>query len=203
MVKSHNPRLLSLPDEQLVALGNTLGRQCPESMQAALAAYLDWATHEAKDVQTTQSLSQGLWQLDLASRLTSDPALLLSALLAPAVMHQIISTEKLENLMGEHGASVAKLMHGFERMSLLDAGAFSGDHGASHAQKMRKMLLAMVDDVRVVTLKLIERLRVMTYLREYPESEHLPTAEAVMWFYAPLANRLGLWSFKNLLMTTS
>jgi GTP pyrophosphokinase len=76
-----------------------------------------------------------------------------------------------------------------------------------HADNLRKMLLAMVDDVRVVVLKLMEQLATLRSLREAPPAAQKEAALRVQHMYAPLANRLGIgqikwqledWSFRYL-----
>jgi len=61
---------------------------------------------------------------------------------------------------------------------------------------MRKMLLAMVDDVRVIMLKLIERLLFMQHLHAFSSEKQKNVAKGVVNFYAALANRLGVWQLK-------
>ncbi|GGY26140.1 RelA/SpoT family protein [Paludibacterium paludis] len=67
---------------------------------------------------------------------------------------------------------------------------------ARQAETMRKMLLAMVEDIRVVLIKLAWRTQTMHYLPECPEPVRRQIAQETMDVFAPLANRLGVWQIK-------
>src|SRR5678816_4775382 len=64
------------------------------------------------------------------------------------------------------------------------------------AENLRKMLLAMVDDIRVVLIKLAERTQSLRFLMNGDERLRREAAREVLDIYAPLANRLGLWQLK-------
>ena len=98
-------------------------------------------------------------------------------------------------------ADVATIVAGVARMDEIRAVPATGDADdrAAQAERLRKMLLAMVDDIRVVLVKLAERTQALRYLvsagKEHAETrEH--TAREVQDLFAPLANRLGVWQVK-------
>jgi GTP pyrophosphokinase len=99
------------------------------------------------------------------------------------------------------GADVATLIGGVARMDVVhaaadaNAGADSQQRSAQ-AENLRKMLLAMVDDIRVVLIKLAERTQALRFLINGDERLRREAAREVMDIYAPLANRLGLWQLK-------
>jgi len=93
---------------------------------------------------------------------------------------------------------VAGLVAGVARMDSIRArrvGA-TAEERAAQAENLRKMLLAMVEDIRVVILKLAERLAALRWLMSADEALRRETAREVLDLYAPLANRLGVWQLK-------
>src|SRR4051812_46639515 len=102
-------------------------------------------------------------------------------------------------VVADFGADVATLINGVARMDVVhaavDAGADSHQRSAQ-AENLRKMLLAMVDDIRVVLIKLAERTQSLRFLMNGDERLRREAAREVMDIYAPLANRLGLWQLK-------
>jgi GTP pyrophosphokinase len=104
-------------------------------------------------------------------------------------------------IVAAFGADVATLVNGVARMDVVhaaadaNAGADSQQRNAQ-AENLRKMLLAMVDDIRVVLIKLAERTQSLRFLMNGDERMRRDAAREVMDIYAPLANRLGLWQLK-------
>ncbi len=96
------------------------------------------------------------------------------------------------------GADVAALVAGVARMDSVRAVAAGGDsqQRALQAENLRKMLLAMVEDIRVVLIKLAERTQSLRFLTSGGDAQRQDAAREVMDVYAPLANRLGLWQLK-------
>ncbi|KAF0280626.1 GTP diphosphokinase [Spiribacter aquaticus] len=104
----------------------------------------------------------------------------------------------LAAIAGQAGATVASLVEGGLRMgqvSRLHAGSGSAQEG-KRAEALRKMLLAMARDIRVVFLVLAERLHDLRLLGALPEAERQQVARETLDLHAPLANRLGIWQIK-------
>ena len=103
-----------------------------------------------------------------------------------------------QRVTAEFGAEVAALVNGVARMDSVQALPAGGDSAqrAAQAENLRKMLLAMVEDIRVVLIKLAERTQSLRFLMNADEPKRRETAREVMDIYAPLANRLGLWQLK-------
>jgi GTP pyrophosphokinase len=101
-------------------------------------------------------------------------------------------------LAAAFGADVVTLVNGVARMDAVHALASGGDGPQGHAQaeNLRKMLLAMVEDIRVVLIKLAERTQSLRFLMNGDEALRRSAAREVMDIYAPLANHLGLWQLK-------
>ena len=111
------------------------------------------------------------------------------ALLHDVVEDTEITLDDLESLFGDR---VAKIVDGLTKIS----GVF--DHTASlQAENFRKMLLTLSDDVRVILIKLADRLHNMRTLEHMPEHKQRKIASETLYLYAPLAHRLGLYNIKS------
>jgi len=121
--------------------------------------------------------------------------------------------ESREKLSQEFGPAVAALVGGLHRLGHLrplTRAAALGDQGGeksgdkkgpaeikAQAEILRKMLLAMADDIRVVMLRLASRTQTLRWLTDKPKhSQRHEIAQESMEIYAPLANRLGVWQVK-------
>ncbi len=100
------------------------------------------------------------------------------------------------------GPAVVQLidgMHRLNRLRLLSSGKNTHsptEDVAVQAEVMRKMLLAMVEDIRVVLLRLASRNQTLRYLTGHPGAQRVRIAHESLDIYAPLANRLGVWQLK-------
>ena len=106
-----------------------------------------------------------------------------------------------EDIVARFGADVATLVAGAARMDEIRATPPQGDAAerAAQAERLRKMLLAMVEDIRVVLIKLAERTAALRFLMTRGEemtATRQQAAREVLDLFAPLANRLGVWQLK-------
>ncbi|OHC71250.1 MAG: GTP pyrophosphokinase [Rhodocyclales bacterium RIFCSPLOWO2_02_FULL_63_24] len=106
-----------------------------------------------------------------------------------------------EHLKVGFGDTVAGLVAGLHRLGSLRplTRAAAGEGVAevkTQAEILRKMLLAMVDDIRVVLLRLASRVQTLRFLTNQPGSQRDEMAKESLLIYAPLANRLGIWHVK-------
>jgi len=115
--------------------------------------------------------------------------------LAAALLHDVIEDTEfpLSRLQERFGEEVALLVEGVTKISRLNMMAPE----ARQAENVRKMLLAMVHDVRVVVVKLADRLRNMRTLEFLEPSKQLRIARETMDIYAPIAHRLGMAVIKG------
>ena len=113
-----------------------------------------------------------------------------AGLLHDVVEDTLISTERIHELFG---SEVAHLVEGVTKLSTLP---FSSSE-ERQAENFRKMLLAMVDDVRVILLKLADRLHNMRTLHYLSEERRVPIAQETLDIYAPIAYRLGMSKIRN------
>ncbi|RMD71130.1 MAG: bifunctional (p)ppGpp synthetase/guanosine-3',5'-bis(diphosphate) 3'-pyrophosphohydrolase, partial [Gammaproteobacteria bacterium] len=93
------------------------------------------------------------------------------------------------------GREVAHLVDGVERLAMLSRD-LGGDLSPAQAENLRKMLLVMAEDVRVVLIKLAERTQLMRTLKHLPEHEQKRVAQETLSIFTPLASRLGIGSLK-------
>jgi GTP pyrophosphokinase len=123
-----------------------------------------------------------------------------SATIAAALLHDVAedSIISVEDLRQDFGDEVASLVDGVTKLGQIGKlSQISGrDLQDKEAESLRKMFLAMVDDVRVVLIKLADRLHNMRTLDALPEERQRRIAEETLEIFAPLANRLGIWQIK-------
>lgn len=140
-------------------------------------------------------LQQGLAMADLLADLEVDQETLTAAIIFENVHYAELSLEDVEEQLGPN---IAKLVKGIEKMSAMHNLQALNKYPQNKHQidNVRKMLLAMVDDVRVVLIKLAERLCVLRTASQLPEAMRKLIATEAMEIYAPLANRLGIGAIK-------
>jgi GTP pyrophosphokinase len=136
--------------------------------------------------------------LDAAMTVASlqmDPATVAAALLHDVQEDCGVSSEELSKRFGEE---VAKLVEGATKLDRITWRAPDERPGDQliQAESLRKMFLAMAEDIRVVIIKLADRLHNMRTLDAKPAEKRVRTALETMEIYAPLANRLGIWQLK-------
>src|SRR5579884_2136082 len=114
--------------------------------------------------------------------------------LAAALLHDTVEDTDLtlEEVEASFGPAVARLVEGVTKLSRIE---FRSDQ-QRHAENIRRMLLAMADDVRVVLIKLADRLHNMRTLDALPEPKRRRIARETLDIYAPLAHRLGIGQLK-------
>ncbi len=122
--------------------------------------------------------------------------------IAAAILHDVIEdTDKnLPQLEQAFGAQISHLVDGVTKMNIIDqqSDKFNTDvkFKQGHTESLRKLLLAMAEDVRVVLIKLADRLHNMRTLKFLPNHKQKRIAQETLDIYAPLANRLGIWQMK-------
>jgi guanosine-3',5'-bis(diphosphate) 3'-pyrophosphohydrolase len=127
---------------------------------------------------------------DILADMRLDPVAIAAGLLHDIVEDTPNTIEKVRELFGEQ---VAHVVEGVTKLSTLQ---FSSSE-ERQAESFRKMLLAMVDDIRVILVKLADRLHNMRTLHHLPEERRLRIAQETRDIYAPIAHRLGMSKLKN------
>jgi GTP pyrophosphokinase len=119
-----------------------------------------------------------------------DLVTVVAGLLHDVVEDTLTTITRIDELFG------AEVAHIVEGVTKLGAIPFSSSE-QRQAENFRKMLLAMVDDIRVILVKLADRLHNMRTLHHLPEDRRLKIAQETRDIYAPIANRLGMSKIKN------
>ncbi|MDQ6833318.1 MAG: HD domain-containing protein, partial [Chloroflexota bacterium] len=117
--------------------------------------------------------------------------------IAASLLHDVPedTTITLDDIRNQLGEKVARLVDGVTKLKRIEW--VSDREDVARAESLRKMFLAMADDVRVVLIKLADRLHNMRTIGSMPRGKQLATAQETMEIYAPLANRLGIWQIKS------
>ena len=113
-----------------------------------------------------------------------------SALLHDVVEDTEYTTEDIENMFGP---KIAQIVDGLTKIS----GGIFGEHASAQAENFKKLLLTMNDDIRVVLIKMADRLHNMRTLGSQRKDKQYKIAGETLYIYAPLANRLGLNAIKS------
>ena len=130
--------------------------------------------------------------------------------LAAALLHDVVEDCDdigIEDIKQRFGEEIAILVDGVTKLTKAEAMAEARVDGqrlrpeddVSQAASIRKMVVSMAEDIRVVLIKLSDRLHNMRTLQAMPEDRRLAIAQETLDIYAPLAHRLGIWEIKWLL----
>src|SRR5713101_3774875 len=127
---------------------------------------------------------------DFLADMKLDAVAIAAGLLHDVVEDTLTTIERIQELFGPE---VAHVVEGVTKISAIP---FSSSE-ERQAENFRKMLLAMVDDIRVILVKLADRLHNMRTLNHLPEERRIKIAQETRDIYAPIANRLGMSKVKN------
>jgi GTP pyrophosphokinase len=114
--------------------------------------------------------------------------------LAASLLHDVVEDTKVtpEQIRAEFGDTVEKLVEGVTKLGRIKLHS----QAQVQAENIRKMLVAMAEDLRVVLIKLADRLHNMRTIAALPEDRQRRIAQETTDIYAPLAHRLGMWQMK-------
>ena len=115
--------------------------------------------------------------------------------ISAALLHDVVedtdyTVEDMENIFGP---KIAQIVDGLTKIS----GGIFGEQASAQAENFKKLLLTMSDDIRVILIKICDRLHNMRTLESQPASKQYKIAGETLYIYAPLANRLGLNKIKT------
>lgn len=129
---------------------------------------------------------------DFLADMKLDVVAIAAGLLHDVVEDTLTTIERIQELFGPE---VAHVVEGVTKISAIPLSSASSEQ--RQAENFRKMLLAMVDDIRVILVKLADRLHNMRTLIHLPEDRRVKIAQETRDIYAPIANRLGMSKVKN------
>ena len=136
----------------------------------------------------------------IVSSITNDESMAIAALLHDIVEDTDVSIDEIEELFG---SDVAHLVEGLTKIDMIRDSELipstSNDRLVVSALSFRKMLLASIEDVRVLVVKLCDRLHNMLTLDALPDHKQQRIAEETLVVYGPIAHRLGISFLKNIL----
>ena len=132
---------------------------------------------------------------DILAGLKLDDETLAATILNGVLHHPEVT---LDDIKRDFGKTTARMVDDLQRISLLDGFRLDGKtpNEAKQAENLRRLMLSLADDVRVVLIVVAERLHVMRNARALPDKIRHPLAKETLEIYAPLANRLGIWQIK-------
>ena len=179
-------------DGSAVVLLRRAAEMSAEAEKRAIAAENIWSAGAS-------SFATGLEMAEILADLQIDSEALCAAVLYRAVREKRLPLKKVEE---EFGKTVAKLIRGVLRMAAIrsrsaDTGSESkGGAVEEHSENIRRMLVALVDDVRVALIKLAERTCAIRAAKNADPAKRRRVAREVADVYAPLAHRLGIGHIK-------
>ena len=118
-----------------------------------------------------------------------------STSICSALLHDVVEDTDytVEDIRGLFGDKIAQIVSGLTKIS----GGVFGDQASEQAENFRKLLLTISDDIRVVLVKIADRLHNMRTLGAQPKDKQYKIAGETQYIYAPLAHRLGLFPIKT------
>ena len=118
-----------------------------------------------------------------------------STSISAALLHDVVEDTDytVEDIEAQFGKKIARIVDGLTKIS----GGIFGDKASLQAENFRKLLLTMSEDIRVVLIKMADRLHNMRTLSSMPANKQYKIAGETLYIYAPLAHRLGLYAIKT------
>ena len=219
-----NPALPNLPRSGIRSNsahgGNGLGVATVEGLDRLLDSVSDYLPEDAANL-IRDAFSFADRSHDGQLRKSGEPyiahpleiALFLSELrldeqtIAASLLHDVVEDCEvpLDELSGKFGPEIARLVDGVTKLTRLDTRIHdplsampdgADDPDSLYAESLRKMLVAMAEDIRVVLIKLADRLHNMKTLDALAPEKQRRIAQETLDIYAPLAHRLGIWEIK-------
>lgn len=188
---------LEAEKKEILKRYRALLRACKPSMErgdkATIRKAFDMALESHKDMRR-KSGEPYIYHPIAVAQIAAEEIGLGTTSIVCALLHDVVedtdvSLEEVENVFGK---KVTRIIDGLTKIS----GIFDPD-SSIQAENFRKMLLTLADDVRVILIKLADRLHNMRTMEFMPRDKQLKIASETSYLYAPLAHRLGLYAIKS------
>ena len=129
------------------------------------------------------------------ARIVSQEIGLGSTSICSALLHDVVEDTDytVEDIESQFGKKIAQIVGGLTKIS----GGIFGDRASAQAENFRKLLLTRNNDIRVILIKMADRLHNMRTLGSMLPSKQYKIAGETLYIYAPLAHRLGLFAIKT------
>src|SRR5574344_1799868 len=158
-----------------------------------LKAY-NFALHATQNVRRSSGEHYMIHPIAVATIVSQEMGLGSTSICA-ALLHDVIevSDYTIEDINVIFGSKIAQIVEGLTKIS----GGIFGDKASAQAENFKKLLLTMSDDIRVILIKICDRLHNMRTLASQSPSKQYKIAGETLYIYAPLSNRLGLNKIKT------
>jgi GTP pyrophosphokinase len=160
---------------------------------AKVVRAIDFVTSACRAAERLEALGNACGVAEILLDLDLDPDSVTATLIGCGIPTREI---ELDAIAGAFGAEVSELLRGIERAQKIEALTARQGGEAVSVEALRKMLLAMADDVRVVLIKLAERTQYMRTVTRADDATRRAAALQTRELFAPLANRLGIFQIK-------
>ena len=186
---------LNLKDKQKEA---SEAKMIDDAFQHLLDTYLSTRHRKKVDI-ITKAFNFARQAHKGVRRLSGEPYILhpisVSTSICSALLHDVVedtdyTVEDIENIFG---SKIAQIVDGLTKIS----GGIFGEQASAQAENFKKLLLTMSNDIRVILIKICDRLHNMRTLESQPANKQYKIAGETLYIYAPLANRLGLNKIKT------
>jgi guanosine-3',5'-bis(diphosphate) 3'-pyrophosphohydrolase len=160
---------------------------------AWLRRVYDWADQAHGDQKRASGeayIEHPLAVAEILAELEMDRATIAAALLHDVVEDTVVTSEQVAS---QFGTEIATLVEGVTKLTRIP---YQSKEDAQ-VENLRKMFLAMAKDIRVIIIKLADRLHNMRTLSSLPEQKRLAIARETLEIYAPIAHRLGIWKIRS------
>lgn len=167
-------------------------KNCPEADVNRLNAAIDYAIKKFGDTRRLSGELQILHGLSVATIVSGEIGLKAGSVMA-AILHDIINTpsENIDEIQKLFGNDVAAIIKGFKKIS-----TFHSDLINFQSQNFRSLFLSLIDDVRVIFIKMAHRLYDLRNFQTLPDDLKERYLGDVQYLYIPVAHRLGLYQIK-------